>query len=322
MNPLSRPDLLPHVRHGMATDGYRQLLEASIRHLEALRSEEVRFVHLDPSLLAALAEKPAPARTSRPAPTLPSPAVITTPPSAPPPRSTNTTLLEATGAGHPPFPDLTTPPATTEAKRAALDALRARALACVRCPNLVANRKHVVVGVGHVDAPILFVGEAPGADEDRVGEPFVGNAGELLTKIILAMGLSRERVYIANVLKCRPDTPGQSYGNRKPTAPEMAACIPFLYEQIQWIRPRAIVALGGTAIEGLLGRTGLYISRMRGKWVDFQGIPVMPTFHPSYLLRPENASEKRRVWEDMLAVMERVGLPISEKQRGYFQKPG
>lgn len=306
----------------MATDGYRQLLEASIRHLEALRSEDVRFVHLDPSLLAALSEKPVAARTVRPAPSLPPAIAVTAASVSTPMRPPTAALTEAPAPGYPPFPDLTAAPVPTEAKRAAIDALRARAIACVRCPHLVANRKHVVVGVGDVDAPILFVGEAPGADEDRIGEPFVGNAGELLTKIIIAMGLSRDRVYIANVLKCRPDTPGQAYGNRKPTAPEMAACVPFLYEQIQWIRPRAIVALGGTAIEGLLGRTGLYISRMRGKWVDFQGIPVMPTFHPSYLLRPENAAEKRRVWEDMLAVMERVGLPISERQRGYFQKPG
>jgi DNA polymerase len=306
----------------MATDGYRQLLEASIRHLEALRSEDVRFIAADPSLLSALAEKPAPARVARPVTVPPSAASPSLPTAPAATRPTPAAIAEAAAPGHPPFPDLSSAPATTDAKRVGLDALRARALACVQCPNLVSNRKHVVVGVGNVDAPILFVGEAPGADEDRIGEPFVGNAGELLTKIILAMGLSRDRVYIANVLKCRPDTPGQAYGNRKPTAPEMAACVPFLYEQIQWIRPRAIVALGGTAIEGLLGRTGLYISRMRGKWVDFQGIPVMPTFHPSYLLRPENAAEKRRVWEDMLAVMERVGLPISEKQRGYFQKPG
>ena len=163
----------------------------------------------------------------------------------------------------------------------------------------------------------MFVGEAPGADEDVQGEPFVGAAGQLLTKIITATGLSRQQVYIANILKCRPDTPGQTSGNRKPTTEEMATCIPWLHEQIDLVRPKVLVALGATAVEGLLGKT-IGITRLRGNWQTYRGIPLMPTYHPAYLLRNQAMSEKRRVWEDMLAVMEQLKLPISEKQRGFF----
>ena len=116
--------------------------------------------------------------------------------------------------------------------------LRQRAVACVKCPHLVKSRKNVVFGVGDINAQLMFVGEAPGADEDAQGEPFVGAAGQLLTRIIKAMGLSRENVYIANILKCRPDTPGQAYGNRKPTGDEMKTCLPYLLEQIDLIRPK------------------------------------------------------------------------------------
>ncbi|HLP78496.1 MAG TPA: uracil-DNA glycosylase, partial [Candidatus Paceibacterota bacterium] len=165
----------------------------------------------------------------------------------------------------------------------------------------------------------MFVGEAPGMDEDEQGEPFVGKAGQLLTKIIQATGLTRDAVYIANILKCRPDTPGQSAGNRKPTSEEMQTCIPFLHEQIDLIRPKVLVALGATAVEGLLGKTA-GITRLRGNWQTYRGIPLMPTYHPAYLLRNQAMSEKRRVWEDMLQVMEKLALPISEKQRNYFLK--
>lgn len=198
--------------------------------------------------------------------------------------------------------------------------LRERALKCVKCPNLVAARKNVVFGVGDIHSPLMFVGEAPGADEDEQGEPFVGRAGQLLTKIIETMGLSRSRVYIANILKCRPDTPDRSTGNRPPTVEEMNTCKPYVQSQIDIIQPKVIVALGGTAVEGLLGLKG--ITRLRGNWQNFRGIPVMPTFHPSYLLRPENAGQKRTVWEDMLQVMEKLAMPITEKQRGYFRKGG
>ena len=204
-------------------------------------------------------------------------------------------------------------------KSAAFAALRERALACVKCANLASSRKNVVFGVGSIEAQLMFVGEAPGADEDAQGEPFVGRAGELLTKIIQAMGLQRGDVYIANILKCRPDTPGQSAGNRKPTTDEMATCVPYLHEQIDLIGPRIIVALGATAIEGLLGKS-LGITKLRGQWKTYRGIPLMPTYHPAYLLRNQAMSEKRKVWEDMLAVMEKLEMPISAKQRNFFTK--
>jgi len=197
--------------------------------------------------------------------------------------------------------------------------LRRRAEACLKCPHLVKSRKNVVFGVGDIHARLMFVGEAPGADEDAQGEPFVGAAGQLLTRIIKAMGLGRENVYIANILKCRPDTPGQSSGNRKPTGEEMKTCLPYLVEQIDLIGPKVIVALGATAIDGLLGAGG-EIGKMRGHFRTFRDIPLMPTFHPAYLLRNQALAQKRKVWEDMLQVMEKLQLPISEKQRAYFLK--
>ncbi|MDB6026968.1 MAG: polymerase, partial [Verrucomicrobiales bacterium] len=155
--------------------------------------------------------------------------------------------------------------------------------------------------------------------EDEQGEPFVGKAGQLLTKIIQTMGYARESIYIANILKCRPDMPAGEAGNRKPTPEEMNTCLPYLLEQIDLIQPKVIVALGGTAMEGLFGK-GLGITKLRGKWMTYRDIPTMPTYHPSYLLRNQALSEKRNVWEDMLEVLERLGKPISDKQRGYFLK--
>lgn len=199
------------------------------------------------------------------------------------------------------------------------EALREAALVCVKCPHLVRSRTQVVFGVGNPKAELMFIGEAPGADEDAQGEPFVGRAGQLLTKIILAMGFQREDVYIANVLKCRPNMPSGASGNRKPTPEEMSTCLPWLEKQIVLIKPRVMVALGATAVEGLLGAT-TPLSKVRGRWLDFHGIPVMATYHPAYLLRNQSISEKRKVWEDMLQVLERLGKSITEKQRRFFTK--
>jgi len=174
-----------------------------------------------------------------------------------------------------------------------------------------------VFGVGNPDAEIMFIGEAPGADEDAQGEPFVGRAGQLLTKIIKAMGFAREEVYIANILKCRPDVPAGSFGNRPPTPREMQTCRPYLMEQIAIIKPKVIVALGAVAVEGLLG-TRSPMRELRGRWNSFDGTPLMITYHPAYLLRNQSPSEKRKVWEDMMQVLERLEKPISEKQRNYF----
>lgn len=298
--------------------GYEQLLDAAIQHLQELKSRGVRFVPVKPENLAALAQVPRAVirtaiETAPPQPTKPAARPITPERPAIQPSFISLPLDDGSVQATP----APAAPLSPEAKAAAFADLRNRALACVKCQHLAAARKNVVFGVGNIDASLMFVGEAPGADEDEQGEPFVGKAGQLLTRIIQTMGFTRDSVYIANILKCRPDTPGQTAGNRKPTSDEMATCIPYLHEQIDLIRPRVLVALGATAVEGLLGKT-IGITRLRGQWQTYRGIPLMPTFHPAYLLRNQALSEKRKIWEDMLAVMERLGLAINEKQRGYF----
>ncbi len=300
------------------SDGYRQLLDATIQHLEGLKSRGVRHVAITPETLRALALPAAKFPVSNfPSPfsKVAAPSVIKTEPAiSMPPKKTAAPAPKPQSLGANPLPDITS---ASPEKAAAFTALRERALACVKCPHLAASRKSVVFGVGSIDARLMFVGEAPGADEDEQGEPFVGRAGQLLTKIILATGLSRADVYIANILKCRPDTPGQSAGNRPPTPEERATCIPYLQEQIDLIKPAAIVALGATAVDGLLGKT-LGITKLRGNWQMYRGIPLMPTYHPAYLLRNQAMSEKRKVWEDILQVMEKLEMPISTKQRNFF----
>ena len=311
------------------SDAYNQLLDATIQHLEGLKSRGVRQVAVSPETLRALAQ-PAKSQISNLKSQIEVPAAAGAPISksarmefsqhagsetgAPQPTTEQKSLLALPGDTAP-----APPPLDPEAKAAAFAALRERALACVKCPHLASSRKTVVFGVGSIDAQLMFVGEAPGADEDEQGEPFVGKAGQLLTKIIQATGLQRADVYIANILKCRPDTPGQSAGNRKPTSDEMGTCIPYLHEQIDLIRPKVIVALGATAVEGLLGKT-IGITKLRGSWKTYRGTPLMPTYHPAYLLRNQSLATKREVWEDMLAVMEKLGMPISPKQRNYFLK--
>jgi uracil-DNA glycosylase family 4 len=176
---------------------------------------------------------------------------------------------------------------------------------CRRC-GLGDTRTSLVFGVGNPASRLVFVGEAPGRDEDAQGEPFVGEAGQLLTRIIEAMGFSRQDVYICNVIKCRPP------GNRNPSPEEVGACHPFLLRQIQAIAPEVIVALGTFAAQTLL-RTREPISRLRGRFHDYHGIQLMPTFHPAYLLR--NPAMKREVWDDMKAVMRKFGMepPVSRQ---------
>ena len=169
---------------------------------------------------------------------------------------------------------------------------------CRRC-RLHERRTHLVFGVGNPSAGLMFVGEGPGAEEDARGEPFVGRAGKKLDEMIRSIGLEREDVYIANVVKCRPPD------NRTPEAEEMSTCSPFLFAQIEAIRPRVIVALGAPAAKTLLGsRQG--ITQIRGTWGSFRGIPVMPTFHPAYLLRAYTQENRRKVWEDLKAARARL----------------
>jgi DNA polymerase len=310
------------------SDAFNELLEATVTHLQELREHGVRFVATSPETLASLGVSTATAAPTSNPTKAPATGGLSSLKAAlgPAPKSAPAAAPARPAAPRAPAPILSAPepassvaPLSAAAKEQAMADLRQRALACVKCPNLVAARRNVVFGVGDIHSPLMFVGEAPGQEEDEQGEPFVGKAGQLLTKIIQTMGLSRDRVYIANILKCRPDTPGQAYGNRKPTLDEMNTCKPYVLSQIDIIQPKVIVALGATAVEGLLGNT-TGIMKLRGNWQTFRGVPVMPTFHPAYLLRNQAITEKRKVWEDMLAVMEKLGMPISEKQRAFFSK--
>lgn len=192
-------------------------------------------------------------------------------------------------------------PAENRAQKGApteLQTIEARAKACVKCKELSRCRHNVVFGVGNVHTELMFIGEAPGHNEDVQGEPFVGRAGELLTKIIQAMGFQRSDVYITNVIKCRPPE------NRTPMPEEIENCLPYLLSQIELIKPKVIVALGAVALRGLLD-VQLGITKMRGHWYTFRDIPIMPTFHPAYLLR--NPAAKKEVWQDMQEVVKKLG---------------
>jgi uracil-DNA glycosylase family 4 len=215
-------------------------------------------------------------------------------------------------------------------KQTRWNALREIVLNDATCKANVHPGKQIVFGVGNLDAAIMFVGEAPGGDEEDQGEPFVGRAGQLLNRMIKAMGVEREQVYIGNILNWRPamgarNPDGSQTGNRPPTQEEMACCLPFIRAQIAVVQPKVLVALGKTAVDGLLGADRFKsMGAARGTWHEYAGTPLRATYHPSYLLRQEGLVSaaakkiKRDAWEDLLAVMERAGLPISEKQRKYF----
>jgi uracil-DNA glycosylase len=217
-------------------------------------------------------------------------------------------------------PNVVLPPGDKAARWAALLDL---VVNDATCRANVRPGKKVVLGVGSVDAKIMFVGEAPGAEEEIQGEPFVGPAGQLLTKMIQGMGLKRSDVYIGNIMNWRPQMPTvdgrDQVGNRPPSEEEMRYCLPYLRAQIEVVNPELIVALGKTAVEGLLG-FGKFktLGEARGQWHEFAGKPLMVTYHPSYILREPTNRKKRMIWEDLLKVMERAALPISEKQQGYF----
>jgi uracil-DNA glycosylase family 4 len=296
---------------------YAESLDAAIRYVQQLKARGIKHLQVSPATLAGLSQGARqPSLAKRPGDA----AFRET--ASRYPITVNSTAVAKPSEAQLPGPGSipkVEPPKDAAAKSAAVAELRARALDCQKCPHLVRSRKNVVFGVGDIHSPLMFVGEAPGADEDIQGEPFVGKAGQLLTRIIQTMGFSRDTVYIANVLKCRPDTPGQASGNRKPTPEEMKTCLPYLLAQIDLIQPQVMVALGGTAMEGLFGRM-VAITKERGRFQLFRNIPVMPTYHPSYLLRNQALTVKREIWEDMLQVLEKLGRPISEKQRNYFLK--
>jgi len=213
-------------------------------------------------------------------------------PGARAPKTPSDPAPTAAPASHPPAPPhLSTP---------GLASIAAEIAACHACP-LAATRKNTVPGQGAIHPDIMFIGEGPGADEDEQGLAFVGRAGQLLTKMIAAMGYTRQQVFIGNIVKCRPP------GNRVPTPDEMAGCLPYLKRQIAIIQPKLIVCLGATAVRGLVAET-LPIGKARGQWRTFEGIPVMLTFHPAYLLR--DGSKKKYAWQDLKAVLARLGNPL------------
>lgn len=217
------------------------------------------------------------------------------------------------------------PPARPEAQEPEMKVeeklayLRARAGDWKPAARLGTLREKMVFAVGNPRARLMLVGEAPGYEEERQGEPFVGPAGQLLTKILNAMGLQRQEVYISNVCKFRPAM-GENQGtaNRPPSPEELEACLPLIMAEIRAIQPACIVCLGGSSAKGLLG-TQQGVSALRGRWLDCQGVPVRVTYHPSYLLRNESLSARRDLWVDMLEVMKLLGMPISEKQQNYFR---
>jgi DNA polymerase len=282
------------------SEAIRQAAGEVARHLSWLRDAGVREVP------APVAERPVrPVAAARAAE-----AANAGPVEPPPPRPAS--LRPEAPALRPPPPSAatTTPAATPVAPAAgkgtgspALLAIRDELGDCRRC-KLHGGRTTLVFGVGDPRAELMFVGEGPGADEDLQGEPFVGKAGQLLTKMIEAMGYRREQVYIANVVKCRPP------GNRNPEPDEILACEPFLKRQIEAVGPRVIVALGKFAAHTLL-RSEVPITRLRGTWGEYQGVRLMPTFHPAYLLR--SPQEKVKAWEDLKQVMAALGQPPHEK---------
>lgn len=271
-------------------DAVRDSIELLQQHLRWRKEEGLRRVEVDPAALARLGGATQP-RVAAPVSR-----------SAPPPRPS------------PPPPPPAPAPAGSPA--AALQEIAARVNACRKC-GLCDTRTRAVPGQGHSQPAIMFIGEGPGRDEDQQGLAFVGKAGQLLTRIVTAMGLTRDDVFIGNIVKCRPTEEGKGVKDRPPTREEMNACLPYLHEQIATLKPKAIVALGGSAVKGLFGDEMTGITRLRGKWLTYRGIEVMPTFHPSYLLRQggEDKESFWLVWEDMVQVLQKVGLPVPERRR-------
>ena len=178
-------------------------------------------------------------------------------------------------------------------------------------------RNTLVFSVGNPSADVMLIGEAPGFDDERLGEPFVGKAGQKLDGILKAMGLSREESYLTNLVKYRPSIPNQTTMNRRPSIEEIAACLPVFKEELKIVKPKVIIALGVTVAQYLMDSTKS-ISDLRGEFYEYQGVPLRVTYHPSYILQEGATPEKRELWEDMLAVMDLLKMPINEKQRGYF----
>lgn len=214
-------------------------------------------------------------------------------------------------------PGSESPTATGSSAAEKIESLKRQASKWPAAQALESLRKTMVFSVGNPEADIMLVGEAPGYDEERLREPFVGKAGQKLNGILKAMGVERKDVYLTNMVKFRPAMSNQTTNNRKPTREEIEACMPFIREEVEIVVPKVIIALGGTAAQALLDCEDS-VASMRGEFHDYGGIPLRVTYHPSYILHNEATTEKRKIWEDMLAVMDLLQMPVSDKQRGFF----
>jgi len=253
-----------------------ELRQLARQHLEGLRLAGVEWLPLGPPVSIALAA--------------PQVQVVRLPP------ATSESPAEPVGAE-----------LSLEQRRVALEVLSKEVAGCLKCSGLISTRTRTVFADGQAGAELCLIGEAPGADEDKQGVPFVGAAGQLLNKILAACGLKREEVYICNVIKCRPPN------NRTPRPDEVGNCRDFFVRQLELVRPKFLVALGGSAAKALLG-TDQSIGKLRGKFHDYRGIPVMVTYHPSFLLPHRSPEKKREVWEDMKRLMAKMGREIPGKK--------
>lgn len=306
---------------------------AILEELKRQRAEGVRHLYMEDSTLKNLADLFEGTKDSKVSQgSLPEPPI--TPPSisytskerkpSPETKEKNTVSPVAENVEAPlsPNPAFANPPCISLPKGSKEEQwawLKDRVLNCEVCQGELNPEAKTVFGVGNLDADLFFCGEAPGAEEEMAGKPFVGPAGELLDRIISAMGLSRGSVYIGNVVNFRPRHE-RSYGNRPPSLEEINFCLPYLRAQLEIVKPKVLIALGKTAMDGLLGPDSKRrLGQMRGNWQEYNGVPMMVTYHPSYLLHNPSKSSKRKVWEDMLLVMEKLKLSISDKQRGFFR---
>jgi uracil-DNA glycosylase len=275
----------------MSSEEPINLSQQLLAHMESLRAAGIMFAPRGPALvlpkLTLPINEPDPAQSMVPKPGIQ-------------PQTTPSLFVAA--------PPTLLPDSPSE-RRHALTVLASEISGCDLCSELFSTRTQTVFGVGTIDPDVAFVGEAPGADEDRMGEPFVGRAGQLLTRIIGACGFTRKEVYIFNTLKCRPPN------NRLPTSSECDNCRPYFERQFELVRPKHVVALGATAAKNLL-QTGLGIGKLRGKVYQYRDRPLICTFHPSALLRDDSGAMKRDCWEDMKLLLRTMGRPIPDVKRG------
>jgi DNA polymerase len=290
-------------------------VDALLEFLQAEQARGVTHVHLDEAARVSLREifvrsKGGQALPPRQAPPEPAAASV-----APPAKLAEDPLDHGDDAPLAPAATALVVGGDTRAEK--LESLKRQAKNWAPAKALGSLLDVMVFSEGNPDARIMLVGDAPRHQDEREGKPFAGPAGQKLTDILKTMGLTREEVYISNLVKFRPSAPRQSTNDRMPNAEEIAAFLPFLRAEIQIIRPTCVIALGEKAAEGLLGLTES-VAHLRGKWHELEGTAVRVTYHPSHLMQSGDQQTKRQIWEDMLAVMEKIDLPISPKQQGYF----